>query len=167
MEQRGIKEDFLKRLPRDLQIAWASKTTDEWIPLAQARCAYDACDALGLSVPEQLDLGRFVSNANNGVLVSTLARLLGKLGATPWAAMGHIDRVWRRSNRGGAVAVYKLGERAAQLEIWKCPLARSPFFVTSMRGALAAGLEVFCKQLTIAPVPGSVTEDGFAMKLTW
>ncbi len=167
MEQQGLTERFRALLPPDLELAWGGMTTDEWIPLDLALRAYAACDALNLSAAEQIDLGRFVSQANNGVLVSTMVRLVGKLGATPWTALRHVDRMWRRSNRGGAVAVYKLGERAARLDVWKCPLAGSPFFVTSMRGAIGAGMEAFCARPILSDVPGSVTADGFAMKLTW
>jgi hypothetical protein len=167
MEQRQLTARYNALLPPDLQRSWSTRTTAEWIPLADALRTYEACDALGLSVADQIDLGRFVSAANNGVVVATMVRLLGKLGATPWTALRHVDRVWKRSNRGGAVAVFKLGERAARLEIWKCGLASSPFFVTSMRGAIGAGMDAFCARAIVTEVPGSTTADGFSLKVTW
>jgi len=127
---------------------------------------YATCDALGLFFDEQVAAGRAVSAANNGILVTTVARLVGKL-ASPWTGLSHLDKAWQRSNRGGAVAVYKLSERQARLELWRVPLARSPFFVTSMRGAIAAGIEPFCGRLVVNDLPDQAIDDGFAFRLTW
>ena len=94
-------------------------------------------------------------------------RLIGKLGATPWTALSHADKVWQRSNRGGAIAVYKVGEKLARLEFWQCPLAKSPFFVTSMRGAIAVGAEPFAERVVISEIPEMTTPDGFALRVMW
>lgn len=127
---------------------------------------YATCDALGLSFAEQVAAGRAVSAANNGILVTTVARLVGKL-ASPWTGLAHFDKAWQRSNRGGAVAVYKLHERQARLEFWRVPLARSPFFITSMRGAIAAGIEPFCGRLVVNDLPDLTIDDCFALRITW
>ena len=41
------------------------------------------------------------------------------------------------------------------------------FFVTSMRGALAVGMEAFCDRVVVSDVPGSLTANGFAQRLAW
>jgi hypothetical protein len=167
MEQKGVAEDFKKLLPEYLRVLVTNLTTSDWVPLAQALDAYAACDALGLPMEEQVELGRFVSAANNGVVVQTISRLIGKLGATPWTALAHADKVWQRSNRGGAIAVYKVAEKVARLEFWQCPLARSPFFVTSMRGAIAVGAEPFAGRVVITEIPEMTTSDAFALRVMW
>lgn len=167
MDQKGIADDFKKLLPAYLRVLVTNLTTNDWVPINQALDAYAACDALALPMEEQIELGRFVSAANNGVVVQTISRLIGKLGATPWTALSHADKVWQRSNRGGAIAVYKVGEKLARLEFWQCPLARSPFFVTSMRGAIAVGAEPFAERVVISEIPEMTTPDGFALRVKW
>ncbi|CAN5923092.1 hypothetical protein BH11MYX4_BH11MYX4_18310 [soil metagenome] len=56
---------------------------------------------------------------------------------------------------------------SGHLEFWRVPLARSPFFVTSMRGAIAAGIEPFCGRLVVNDLPDLATDDGFALRITW
>ena len=167
MEKHRVAERFMALLPEDLKRLVPTMTTNDWVPLEQAFEAYAACDALGLSMDDQIDLGRFVSQANNGLVVQTISRLIGKLGATPWTALAHADKVWQRSNRGGAIAVYKVGEKLARLEFWQCPLARSPFFVTSMRGAIAIGAEPFAERVVISEIPEMTTTEGFALRVKW
>jgi hypothetical protein len=108
-----------------------------------------------------------VSRANNGVVIRTMANLAGRIGISPWVALRSADRVWQRNNRGGGIAVYKVSERVARLEFWQVPLAQSPFFVTSMRGAIAIGLEDFCERILVTDVPEHLTSDGFALRLVW
>lgn len=166
MRERGLVERYRALLPVESRDRMMTITAAEWIPVADALVAYAACDALNLSFDDQVDLGRAVSSANNGILVTTILRLVGRV-ASPWTALGHVDRVWQRSNRGGAVAVYKVGPRQARLEFWQCPLARSPVFMTSMRGAIAVGIEPFCERLVVSEVPEQSTLDGFALRLMW
>lgn len=167
LADRGLLERHRALLPRAVQERVAAYTASEWVPLEDALALYAACDALRLSTEEQLDLGRSVSRANNGLVMTTIAKLAGGMGVSPWVALRNIDRVWQRNNRGGAVAVYKLGERAARLEFWQVPLAVSPFFVTSMRGAVAVGLEGFSKRVAVTEAPELLTPDSFALRLAW
>lgn len=167
MEKKGVADEFKKLLPEYLHELVTKFTTNDWVPLDAALDAYAACDALALSMDDQVELGRFVSAANNGLVVQTISRLIGKLGATPWTALAHADKVWQRSNRGGAIAVYKTAEKTARLEFWQCPLARSPFFVTSMRGAIAVGAEAFADRVIISEMPEMTTSEGFALRVKW
>jgi hypothetical protein len=144
----------------------AAVTAAEWIPIADALVVYAACDALELTFDEQISIGRAVAGANNGVILRTVARLVGAV-ASPWTALAQFDKAWQRSNRGGAVAVYKLGDRQARVEFWRASLARSPFFTTSMRGSVAIGIEPFCERVVVNDVPDQATADGFALRVTW
>ena len=166
MRERGLTERYRELLPAGTRDRMLTLTATEWISVADALVAYAACDALALSFEDQVELGRAVSAANNGIVVTTILRLVGRV-ASPWTALGHVDRVWRRSNRGGAVAVYKIGPRSARLEFWQCPLARSPFFTTSMRGAIAAGVEPFCDRVVVTDIPDQATPDQFALRVMW
>jgi hypothetical protein len=167
MAEHGLVERHQALLPETLRGRIGTLTATEWVPLSEALAVYAACDALQLSLDQQIELGRAVSRANNGIVIRTMANLAGRLGITPWIALRSVDRVWQRNNRGGGVAVYKLGERVARLEFWQVPLAQSPFFVTSMRGAIAVGLEDFCERIVVTEIPELHTADSFALRLVW
>jgi hypothetical protein len=167
MAERGLFERHQALLSPEVRQLSSSATATDWIKLEDALAIYAACDALNLSVDEQIDLGRTVSKANNGIVIRTLANLAGKMGVSPWVALRSVERLWLRNNRGGGVAVYKLGERIARLEFWNVPLARSPFFVTSMRGAIAAGMDDFTDRILIVDVPELLTSESFALRLVW
>lgn len=164
--EHDLAERYLALLPERLRGGISTITAAEWIGIEDALVIYATCDALGLSYDQQIAIGRFVSSTNNGLFFNTVARLVGKI-ASPWTALGHVDKAWQRSNRGGAVAVYKIGERQARLEFWQVPLARSQFFTTSMRGAIAVGIEPFCGRLVVNDVPDLATSDSFALRITW
>jgi hypothetical protein len=167
LAERGLLERHHALLPESLRARLGSFAATDWVGLEDALAVYAACDALGLSTDAQIELGRTVSRANNGIVIRTLANLAGRMGVSPWAAMRSIDRVWLRNNLGGGVAVFKVGERIARLEFWQVPLAQSPFFVTSMRGAIAVGLEDFCERVVVNEVPELLTDDTFALRVAW
>lgn len=167
MAERGLLERHQALLAPALRARNAAVNATDWIPFDDALALYAACDALALTMDEQIELGRTVSRANNGVVIRTLANLAGRIGVSPWVALRSVDRIWQRNNRGGGIAVYKLGERAARLEFWKVPLARSPFFVTSMRGAVAVGIEAFADRILVVDLPALLTPDSFALRLVW
>jgi hypothetical protein len=165
-KQRGVYERYESLLPPALRGRINTLTATDWVEIDDAHRAYAACDGLELSVQDQVELGRVVSSANNGIILRTVVRLVGKV-ASPWTGLGQADRLWQRSNRGGAIAVYKIASRQARVEFWKVPLARSPFFVTSMRGALGAAIEPFCDRVLVVELPELTTSDGFALRVIW
>lgn len=167
MDQKGKLDAFVDLLPTALRDRVRTLSPTEWIDIEDALTVYNACDALELSFEDQLDIGRFVVLANNGVVVNTLLRLFGRVGS-PWLALEHCDAMWKRSNRGGAIAVYKINDKTARLEYWNVPLARSRFFTTTMRGSIAAGLEPFCSgRLVVNELNESRRPDSFALRVTW
>jgi hypothetical protein len=167
LKKHGYAERYSELLPDHIQRQVGLITATEWIGIDDALSCYRACDGLELTVDEQIEIGRTVSSANNGVVVATIIRLIGGLGASPWLALRQIDRVWQRSNRGGAVAVWREGKSTARLEFWKVPMARSRFFVTSMRGAIAVGIEPLCDRVLVTELPEHGGSDGFALRVSW
>jgi hypothetical protein len=166
-QSHGYLDAYLARLTPQLRDRAFTITALEWIPLDEAMACYAACDAIELSRDEQREVGRYVSSQNNGAFIETLARLAGGLGVPPWVPLKSLDKVWRRSNRGGAVAVYKTSERSARIELWRVPLVRSQFFSTSMCGAIEAGLTLFRKSATVTRAEDATSEDGLVLEAAW
>lgn len=166
MEQ-GLMDRYVELLPPGVRERAFTITALEWIPLDEAMACYDACDAMELPASDQREVGRVVSSANNGALIETLARLAGGLGVSPWVALKDLNKVWLRSNRGGAVAVFKATERSARIEIWKVPMASSGFFCTSMCGAIESGIRLFRKSASVSEVRDERTSDSLTLTATW
>jgi hypothetical protein len=166
-QAQGLMDRYVELLPPAVKDRAFSITALEWIPLAEAMACYEACDAMELAASDQREVGRVVSSANNGSLIETLARLAGGLGVSPWVALKDLNKVWLRSNRGGAVAVYKATERSARVEMWRVPMAASSFFCTSMCGAVEAGIRLFRKSATVSEVREERTSDGLTLTVTW
>ncbi len=166
MRSHGYFERFVELVPPERRGLLTTATANDWIALGDALILYRACDGLNLSAAETVEVGKSVAATNNGTVMQTVLRLVGKV-ATPWTALGHLNRAWLRSNRGGAIAVYRTAERQARMEFWACPLATSPFFRTSMRGAIAAALTLFCDRCLVQEQPELATADGFSLRAMW
>jgi hypothetical protein len=167
MRERGLDARYEASLAPSVRPRLHTLTALEWISLDDALVAYEACDALGLGESEQRALGGTVSAANNGFVLETIARLAGGFGVTPWAPLKSAHKVWLRSNRGGAVAVYRITERNARIEIWQTPLCVSPFFRTSLCGAMEHGLRLFRRSARVTELPRTLVPHGMAMDASW
>jgi len=167
MIERGLMDRYVSFLPVSLQERAFSITALEWIPIDEAMACYAACDRLALPREQQRELGRVVSSANNGPLLETIGRLAGGLGVAPWVPLKSLHKVWLRSNRGGAAAVYRTSERSARIELWRVPMASSSFFRTSMCGALEAGLGLFRKTASVVDTPDARYADDVVLRATW
>jgi hypothetical protein len=165
--EHGLMDRYVSLLPAHVSERLFSITALEWIPIADAMACYHACDRLELPPEHQRELGRVVSSANNGPLLRTIGRLAGGLGIAPWAPLKSLHKVWLRSNRGGAAAVFRITDRAARIELWRVPMARSPFFRTSMCGALEAGLTLFRKTASVVETQDATHEDDIVLRATW
>ena len=163
----GLLDAYMAHLPERLRERAGLLTAGEWIPLADAMACYAACDALALPEAQQVEIGRAVSAANNGRVVETIARLAGGLGVSPWIALQSLHKVWLRSNRGGAVAVYELGTHEARVELWQVPMVRSPFFCSSMRGAIQAGLALLRPRARVELSDDAPGVDSLALRAAW
>ncbi len=166
-QEHGLMERYVDLLPAAVRDRAFTITALEWLPVDLAMTCYHACDAMDLPASDQRELGRVVSSANNGALIETIARLAGGLGVSPWVALKDLNKVWLRSNRGGAVAIYKATERSARIEMWRVPMAASSFFCTSMCGAIEGGIRLFRKSASVSEVREERTADGLTLTATW
>lgn len=167
IKEHGYDAQLQALMPESLIDMRSTAAAGDWLPVAEARLVYAALDQLGLSVDEQMDLGKYVAMANNGVIVNTIARLSGKLGLTPWPVLARLHGLWLRNNRGGAVAIYKLAERSARLEFRGVPFADSSFFRTSLCGSLAGALEPFAANVRVNEMNDLRKDDEFSLRVVW
>jgi hypothetical protein len=142
-------------------------TTSDWLSVDFLLAHYRALDGLHLSRDEAFDVGRLVGAKAHGALLSTILRLAGGLGAAPWLALRQAHKMWERAWRGGGIAVYREGERAARVESVGNPAAGSDFHRASFSGAFAVGIQSLCKRSRIEEIPRARTRTSFALSLEW
>jgi hypothetical protein len=120
-----------------------------WLPIAVARSHYEACDAVGISVDEIDVMARGAGGQVRKAWHATFFATADRSGASPWGVLSQIDRLWRRSADGGAVAVFGLGERMARVEYVGCELFEIPYFRHAVRTSLTILLEHVAKHVTV------------------
>ncbi len=138
-----------------------------WVPIDAALAHYDACEALGLAVGEQVRLGLDVGIRIQRSTISTLVKLAASSGVTPWTGLRNFQRFYARVFDGGGTRVVKLGPKDARVEIVGLPLARVPYFVNGYRGVIQAGSELFARKAFVAHVPEHSAATSLAFRLAW
>jgi len=113
---------YLRHLPEEYHDRVKSSVAGVWFPIDVAMAHYEACDLLGLSTAEQLEIGRTVTQFAHRTSYSLALRLATEVGVTPWACFAMQHRLWQQVWVGGAVATFKLGPKEARVEIvgWPC-----------------------------------------------
>ena len=167
LREHGIYERYLGQLPLEQKDALLSAATSDWVPVEQILGHYRAMDAVGLSRAQALDVGRTVGEGAHGALLRTLVSLAGQAGTNPWFALSQAQKLWDRSWRGGGVLVYRLGDRAARVEVLKTPVARSRFHRASFAGAIAAGIAGLCRRCGVDDLDALATSQSFGFRLEW
>src|SRR5438105_4462485 len=58
-----------------------------WLPTEVAIAHYEACDKLGLSSAEQVEIGTEVADKVHGTLLGAMVRMASGAGVSPWTAI--------------------------------------------------------------------------------
>jgi hypothetical protein len=137
-----------------------------WLPMATARAHYEACDRIGLSLEEQLEMGRAVGGHAQGTVLGTLVKAAKGVGVTPWTIMPHFDRLWRRAVDGGASAVFRVGPKEARATFTGCELLDIAYFRNGLRGVLLRSGALFASKAYIHELRNRKAGE-VAFRLQW
>jgi hypothetical protein len=99
--------------------------------------------------------------------LSTLIRLAGQLGVSPWLALEQCYKLWVRSWRGGAISVHRTGERLAHVELMATPVCFSRFFCISFASALCAGIAPFGSNPEAHELATTRTHSSVTFRVSW
>ena len=147
---RGLREEghyhrYLANLaPQDRELI-PFITAGEWVPIGTVLRHYLACDALGLSVSENVRLGDKMATRINSNLVSTIAIIARASGVTPFTILGFAQRAFGSVFRGGGVRVVAVGEKEARFEMFRNPALSVPWHRNGWCGNLRTNLQPLCK----------------------
>ncbi len=167
IRERRLFDDYLSRLPAEYREVVLGSVVGVWLPIDVARAHYGALDALGLSKPEMIQIGREATNHVHGTLLATFVRLAKGAGVTPWTVLVRLQDLWGRIWIGGGVAVAKLGPKEARIEIAGWPCAESAYCRAAMRGVIPGITDLFCHKSYANEIAPLMTPSSLGYLLSW
>lgn len=130
-----------------------------WMPMHVALAHYRACDKLDLSSDEVTAMARGDGGRVRRAWYAPLATV-ARAEPSPWATLSQLHMLWRRAADGGAVALFRTGERDARVEYLGCELFEIPYFRQALRAALLMLAEYLGDRATVSiaahGLPGEV-----------
>jgi hypothetical protein len=167
LRESGHFDRYLIKLGFDHRDAILETVAGAWLPMTTARAHYDACDLLGLSLEEQLEMGRAVGKRTQASLLSTVVKAARGIGITPWGILPQVPRLWMRGiDGGGGAAVHRLGPKEARAEFVGCELLDVQYFRNAIRGVLLGSSTLFCERGYVHELPQRRAGD-VAFRLQW
>jgi hypothetical protein len=143
-------------------------TATDWMSFPAATAHWRALDSLSLPPSEMEDVGRFVGKHVHSAFLTTLIRLAGELGVSPWSALRQCHKLWTRSWRGGGVVVRRVSPTAARIDVVSSgAIVPSRFFRASFRGAVADGIAQLCTRAHVVELEDERTSSAFALRASW
>ena len=165
LRENGLLEKYAEGLGSSRRILDA--TASAWVPFPLAMAHWRALDRLALSPATEHDIGKFLGEHVHNVVLSTLVRLAGKFGVTPWAALGQSHKLWMRSWKGGGMAVYRTAERTARVEILNAEVVQAHAFRNGVTGTIEAGIAPFCQKAVITERVEERTSTSIVLRVSW
>jgi hypothetical protein len=166
LRSHGFFERYVEALPEEHRGTLPLTVAGVWMPVATARAHYQACHALGFSQSEARELGLAVGERAQGSILRTAVALVKGVGVDGWSLMNHVPRIWERGARGGAVAVYKVGPKEANVEVLGCELFEVPYFRAAFHGVVLGVLRLVTQRAYAHERAESVS-NAFAVRLQW
>jgi hypothetical protein len=165
LEERKLTELYFKLLAKEHASEIRDAIAGVWLPVEVAIAHYRACDALGMTNSEQLEMGRRVGDKIQGTLLGTLVTVAKQAGVSPWTFLERLDRFYERLAVGGGVAVTRLADKDALVDLYKVPLFDIPYFSTAWRGVIQGICDLFCTKAFVKP--GRQTAEKMTYSISW
>jgi hypothetical protein len=141
----------------------------EWLPQEVGTAHYQACDALGLSVEQQIAIGKDVSLRLHETLMSVVVKVARSVGVTPWTLLLKGNVMQSRLHRGGGVRVTRLGPQAAKVELAQQTLLDIPYYRHALIGVYTAAVELLGSNVSARLLSAESREPGrlSALRIEW
>jgi hypothetical protein len=167
LRARGHFPRYLENLEPAYHEVILNSIAGTWVPVAVCLAHYRACDALGLSVSEQLEIGRGVLDRLKRTIFSLAFRIAREAGVTPWTMLKSFPAEFERQWRGGACGVFQLGPKDARLEFIGFPVAAIPYARIALRGMAIALCELVCTRCYVHDVRELCNDTVIAYRIAW
>jgi hypothetical protein len=167
LKARSLEDDYLRRLPDDTRKAIVDSVASQWVPLEHAVAHYRTLEAMSLSHDTCVKLGGEVSRSINGIVLGTLGRLAGGLGASPTIPLGRSAKLFARNFRGGVVRVHRVADTEVRFEVSHCPLATSSAHRDTVEGSLLDNVQAFASSVRVREMTERRTPTSYAFRIRW
>jgi hypothetical protein len=168
LRRHGLYESYVALLAPEHRDAVLSSVAGQWLDMRVGRAHYDACDRLGLSVIEQVEIGAEVSFKIHETFLGVVVRMAKHAGVTPWTLLPKGNQMYSRLFRGGGgTRIVKRGPKEARADIVGIPLLDIPYFRHALRGLYQAAVSLFCLQAYVVEVPRQATGIRVSLRISW
>jgi hypothetical protein len=166
LEHHGWMDAYKRAVRPDVLESIQTAVVGSWMPMELAAAHYGACDTLGVSVLEQLEIGSDVVRRLQQTLLGTLARVARASGAlSPLTVLRRFNQLHARSWVGSAGRVVETGPKDLRLDVVGLPLVHIAYFRTSYRGFLRAGAQLFAEHSFVTEV--GVRVNAVSYRFAW
>lgn len=169
LRNRGLFEryDALQTSPHRQQLL--NLVAGEWLPGEVAFAHYQACDALGLGVDEQIAIGKDVSRRIHETFLNLVVKAARGVGMTPWLLLPQGNKMQTRLAIGGGVRITKLGPKSVRIELARLPHLVIPYVRHGMLGLYTAAVELLASNVTARIVKSESFDPArlFVLRIDW
>lgn len=166
VRKRGLFDEYERALDPQHKPALLGAIAGTWLDLEVAHAHYAACDTLGMSADQQVQVGRSTFEGARSTLLGTAVRMARGAGVTPWQHMPLFQRFWDRGFDGGGLSVTRVGPKDAHVTIVACSLLASPYFRNGLRGLAASLVELLASHAYVTE-HRHATSDAVTMRVQW
>jgi hypothetical protein len=167
LRERGLYERYLECLTPTERTLIDEVVVGTWCPISIIYTHYTACDRLGLTVAEALEMGRSLSNKMHKPVFAVGVRLAGAAGMTPWHLAKQAEKMWPRMYEGGSLMTTLLGPKEGRIEILGFPPAAIPYSRIAWRGVILGATELFSRRAYVNEIPAACTAVNLAYRVSW
>ncbi len=168
LRRRNLFGRYESLLAREHREAVLGSVAGQWLPMEVGRAHYDACDRLGLSVLEQVEIGADVSLKIHDTFLGVVIRTAKHAGVTPWPLLERGNTMYSRLfHGGGGVRVYRQGPKEARADVAGVPLLGIPYFRNAIRGLYQAAVGLFCLRAYVHEIPSKAPDARVALRVSW
>jgi hypothetical protein len=168
LRRRDLFARYQALLAPEHKDAVLSSVAGLWLPMDVGRAHYDACDRLGLSMLEQVEIGGDVSIKIHDTFLGVVIRTAKHAGVTPWVLLARGNQMYSRLfDGGGGIRVVKSAAKEARADVAGLPLLAIPYFRHAIRGLYQAAVGLFCTRAYVQEIVREGTESQVALKVSW
>lgn len=169
LRSRGLFERYSALLSHSYRDRVLNSVAGEWLNAEIALAHYSACDALRLSVDEQIRMGHDVSKRTHETFLGLMVKMARGIGVTPWVVLPKINSLYTRIFRGGGIQIVRLGPSDAKVQTLGLSPLGIPYFRNAYLGMYEAGVGMFASNVQVRPLSLAATSPGkdFTLHLRW
>ena len=169
LRSRGLFERYSSLLSNSYRDRVLNSVAGEWLGTELALAHYAACDALRLSVDDQVAMGREVSRRTHETFLGLVVKMARGFGVTPWVVFPKINSLYMRIFRGGGIQITRLGPKDARVQTLGLVPLRITYFRNAYLGMYEAGVGMFASnvQVRALSLAASPPEKDFVLHVSW